>query len=109
MTANLKLLWTDTEDWITCEIWWYRKDWICYVKDVINKRTEDYNLTPSPTSPADEDSQPKEVEISEKNNPTLHEEMWWRYVDCPKCGKTNCWTGIDRFCPWCWAKIKWIA
>ena len=35
-----KLLWTDTEDWITCEIRGYWKDWICYVKDVINKRSE---------------------------------------------------------------------
>ena len=40
-SEEVKMLWTDTEDWITCEIRWYRKDWICYVKDVINKRIGD--------------------------------------------------------------------
>ena len=35
---KIKLLWTDVEDWIRCEIWWYWKDWICYVTDCINKR-----------------------------------------------------------------------
>ena len=35
-----KLLWEDTEDWITCQIFWYWKDRICYVVDVLNCRTE---------------------------------------------------------------------
>lgn len=38
--SKLKLLWTDVEDWICCEIRWYWKDGICYVKDVINKRVD---------------------------------------------------------------------
>ena len=38
---ELKLLWKDTEWWITCQIRWYWKDWICYVEDIVNKRTED--------------------------------------------------------------------
>ena len=39
--TQTKLLWEDTEDWITCQIFWYWKDWICYVVDVLNCRTED--------------------------------------------------------------------
>jgi hypothetical protein len=39
-TREIKLLWTDIEDWIICEVWWYWEGWICYVKDVINKRYE---------------------------------------------------------------------
>lgn len=65
---ELKLLWTDTEDWITCEIYWYCKDWICYVKDVINKRTEE-----------------REVKVWRCNC-----ECWWHnikseYKYCPDC------------------------
>ena len=44
---EVKLLWTDTGDWITCEIWWYWKDWIYYIKDVINKRAEEVQEYPS--------------------------------------------------------------
>jgi len=48
-----KLLWTDTEDWITCEIRGYWKDWICYVKDVINKRSEETLPEESPSDIGD--------------------------------------------------------
>ena len=128
---ELKLLWTDTEDWITCEIRWYRKDGICYVKDVINKRSEDRkHITPS-AKPSDEvltyenwferwkqvgykewrrdrgkdTTEEREIEIKE----VWENQMTFTNVfDCPKCWWHIYWWSTVNYCGECWAKIKRI-